>query len=55
MEQWKEKKAITDQNHNGLFSVLFLENHRKFFEAAQLVMGFCADLSSFSDMSPLLE
>lgn len=50
----EERKVITDQNHNGLLKYVFLENHRKCFEAAQLVMGFCADPSSFLDKFSLL-
>lgn len=55
--QWYKgrKSPITDQNHHGLFSFLFLENHSKCFKTAQLVMGFWADPSSLSDMSSLLK
>lgn len=37
------------------FSFLTLENHRKCFVAVQHVTYFCADLSSFSEMTYLLE
>lgn len=45
----------TDQKYNRHFFFFLLENHREYFVAAQLIMHFCADPSSFSVMFCLLE